>query len=248
MLSRVLLISSSVNRPADGPPQSNFHVSYHQDATPMSTYNIPKLIIGLVQAIWATSTLYRARGDQIDRYGYAAFGLTVTPYAFMSVLNIIANISNPVYPAVYLIRTPLMDEAETNGGLFQGEIKIESYEQPSTDTWQKMASNMAAEMGIGFLLSLIPLAIVGCLSHFKAQNSTPIERELTMSWLVVGILYGIYLYSAEYLSVLKFGHRYFYLFLRFLCVIFPSAVPTLGGMVVVGKMIHDFGICTLVNH
>lgn len=96
MLSRVLLISSSVNRPADGPPQSNFHVSYHQDATPMSTYNIPKLIIGLVQAIWATSTLYRARGDQIDRYGYAAFGLTVTPYAFMSVLNIIANISNPV--------------------------------------------------------------------------------------------------------------------------------------------------------
>ena len=44
------------------------------------TYNIPKVLVGLCQAIWGAITLYRSRGDQIDRYGIAAFGLSVAPY------------------------------------------------------------------------------------------------------------------------------------------------------------------------
>jgi hypothetical protein len=88
-----------------------------------STYNIPKLIISLVQAIWATVTIYRARGDQIEEYGYAAFGLTVIPYAFMSIMNIIANLLTPHYPAAYLLRTPLMDEAEEHDGKFPYVIR-----------------------------------------------------------------------------------------------------------------------------
>ncbi len=39
-------------------------------------YSPPKVIISFAQAIWATVTLYRARGDQVNRYGYAAFGVS----------------------------------------------------------------------------------------------------------------------------------------------------------------------------
>ena len=37
-----------------------------------SSYNVPKAIIAFVQTIYASITLYQARGDQIQRYGYAA--------------------------------------------------------------------------------------------------------------------------------------------------------------------------------
>jgi len=259
----------SVKRPADSPPQSN-HVFYNQDAKLVSTYNIPKLIISLVQAIWAISTLYQARGNQINQYGYAAFGLTVTPYAFMSVLNIIANILNPEYPAVYLIRTPLMDEAEINGGRFQGEIQIEPDSEPekSTALRQTITGNLPIEIEIGFLLGLIPLAIVGGLSHFQAQYSTQMERGFTMSWLVLGIIYGT---GSPYPAPAATKHRRarrerpihplqaiipWYQFKlsgarEFLFSVFNIFIPgaaTVGGMVVVGNMIGKFGICTLITH
>lgn len=90
-----------------------------------SSYNVPKLVVSLVQAVWATVTLYRARGDQIEQFGYAAFGLTVAPYAFMSVMNVIGSLLNPDYPAIFLVRTPTMDEAETkNGSFFASEVLI----------------------------------------------------------------------------------------------------------------------------
>ncbi len=74
--------------------------------TVASSSNLLQLVISIVQAIWAIVTIYRARGDQIAQYGYAAFGLTVAPYAFMSVMNLLANMSTPSYPAMFLIRTP----------------------------------------------------------------------------------------------------------------------------------------------
>jgi hypothetical protein len=46
-----------------------------------ASYNLPKAIIAVVQLIYATTTLYQARGNQVTIYGYAAFGLTVVSYA-----------------------------------------------------------------------------------------------------------------------------------------------------------------------
>ncbi len=87
-----------------------------------SSYNLPKLGISLMQAVWAIITLYRARADQIQTFGYAAFGLTVAPYAFMSIMNIIGSLLNQEYAAIFLIRTPLMGKAEPKGGFFLGEV------------------------------------------------------------------------------------------------------------------------------
>ena len=79
-------------------------------------YNAVKVIGALAQLLFAIATLYRSRGDQINRYGFAAFGLTVTPYAFMSVVNLVGNLMCPEYPAMYLIESKAMrdrrDEAE----------------------------------------------------------------------------------------------------------------------------------------
>ncbi|CAG5137535.1 uncharacterized protein ALTATR162_LOCUS139 [Alternaria atra] len=84
-----------------------------------ATYNIVKALIALVQSVYALTTLYRARGDQISQFGYAAFGLTVAPYAVMSITNLIGNLCRPEYPSLYMVESSIMDEARKRGGLFE---------------------------------------------------------------------------------------------------------------------------------
>jgi hypothetical protein len=85
-----------------------------------ATYSLVKALIALVQSGYAFSTLYRSRGDQIQQFGYAAFGLTVAPYAVMSVVNLLGNICRPEYPSLYLMENSIMDEARKRGGMFEG--------------------------------------------------------------------------------------------------------------------------------
>ncbi|RYP81204.1 hypothetical protein DL769_002096 [Monosporascus sp. CRB-8-3] len=68
-----------------------------------SNYNVLKILASIVQLLFGMSTLYRARGDQVDRFGYVAFGLTVAPYAWMSLLNLVGNLVSPQYPAKFLV-------------------------------------------------------------------------------------------------------------------------------------------------
>jgi hypothetical protein len=76
----------------------------------------------MVQVVYASVTLYRTRGDQLDRYGYAAFGLTVIPYIVMSMVNLLGNLLTPEYPNLYLVRSKEMTEAESQGGYFEATI------------------------------------------------------------------------------------------------------------------------------
>lgn len=86
-------------------------------------YNLPKGVIALFQTLYASATLYRARGDQIQRYGYAAFGLTVAPYLVMSIINLLGTMITPDYPCVYLVRSEIMDEAfRRQGAKFEGMV------------------------------------------------------------------------------------------------------------------------------
>jgi len=68
-------------------------------------YNWMKASVSLFQAIYSILTLYATRGDQVTRYGYAAFGLKVAPYALVSVVNLIAHLILPEYPTRYVIET-----------------------------------------------------------------------------------------------------------------------------------------------
>lgn len=76
-----------------------------------SNYNLVKTLVAFVQTLYAASTLYRARGNQIDTFGYAAFGLTVTPYIMMSIMNLCASLLCPEYTSMLLVESVDMREA-----------------------------------------------------------------------------------------------------------------------------------------
>ena len=86
------------------------------------SYTFTKSAIAVAQLIYASVTLYRARGDQIDQYGYAAFGLTVTPYIIMSFLNLVGQIATADYPTLYVVRSDTLEEAARHGGHFDGMV------------------------------------------------------------------------------------------------------------------------------
>ena len=79
-------------------------------------------VVGIAQVIFASITIYRARGDQIEKYGYAAYGLSVYPYLLMSVANLTKLGVCGRYPYAYVLRTATLVEAEKNGGVFSGAV------------------------------------------------------------------------------------------------------------------------------
>ena len=85
----------------------------HTSTTQLSSVNnFAKGLIAIFQTLYASFTLYRARGDQIHYYGYAAFGLTVVPYIVMSIINLASTILTPDYPVMYLVESEAMEEAK----------------------------------------------------------------------------------------------------------------------------------------
>ena len=78
--------------------------------------------VGIAQVIFASITIYRARGDQIEKYGYAAYGLSVYPYLLMSLANLIKLAVCGRYPYAYVLRTATLAEAVKDGGVFEGAV------------------------------------------------------------------------------------------------------------------------------
>jgi len=255
------------------PEISQFH---HSNPILPCSHNIPKLLVGLIQSIWAIITIYQARGDQVKQYGYAAFGLTVAPYATMSIINTIANLSTPEYPSIFVLRTQILTDLEQqNKACFNGALSVvknpESHDDQAEERklrrllagfgeWLDAVSfpdpTKPFNLGVfitcmSFFVSLIPLAIVGGLSGFHNGNSTQMERGFTMSWLILGIVYGIFLErlisgdperpTFELVSRRPNGATSALLF------VLVFATPVFGGMAMVGKMLHEFGVCTLLR-
>ena len=90
-------------------------LSFHDAST---NYSFPKAFIAIAQLVLASYTLYDSSGSQIDKYGYAAFGLTLTPYALMSLLNLAGALVTPSYPLLFIVHSSIMDEALRRGSRF----------------------------------------------------------------------------------------------------------------------------------
>jgi len=232
-----------------------------KELCPVTNYNVAKALFSLVQAVAGSITIYRARGDQIARYGYGAFGLSVVPYVFMSVVNIVASFLAPEYPAMYLVRTPDMTEAEKHGGEFSGIVAQVDTTTPTSagqDTINPMLflQYPLRSFIIWLVLVVSPLGIVGALSGFRTgYQGTSAQRGWIMSWLVVGSISSCFLLlfksffivdtepvekkqynRACWRSVIGDG---FILFL----LISPFWVPAIGGMVIVTQGLREYGIC-----
>jgi hypothetical protein len=107
-----------------------------------SSYNLAQVIVSLVQLISSSVTLYRARGDQLDQYGYAAFGLTVLPYVTMSIVNFFGNLVTPNYQAVYMVYSAELEEAKSRGGTFDGTVgKIVQLPQSAVEDVQSRTAS-----------------------------------------------------------------------------------------------------------
>ncbi|GAB1315901.1 hypothetical protein MFIFM68171_06111 [Madurella fahalii] len=81
-----------------------------------ATYSVIQPLAAVVQTASAGITLYRTRGDQIDRYGFTAFGLTVVPYLIMSIINFFAHIAIPKYRALFVVQSDIFEEAVARSG------------------------------------------------------------------------------------------------------------------------------------
>ncbi|KDQ51952.1 hypothetical protein JAAARDRAFT_210755 [Jaapia argillacea MUCL 33604] len=83
-----------------------------------------KMAISVAQLVYSCVTIYRTRGDQLDRYGYAAFGLSVFPYTFMSLANFVCVGLAGEYSSVYVLRTAIAKEVEGRGGTISGAVGV----------------------------------------------------------------------------------------------------------------------------
>jgi len=86
------------------------------------TLNPLKSIAAIAQLIAAVYVLWKARGKQLDTYGYAAYSLTVIPYALLSLLNLLVSLAIPEYPMLYLVRNTFLDKLEGEGHIFEGIV------------------------------------------------------------------------------------------------------------------------------
>ena len=130
MVNRYIRDVASSRRIHGLPPKKDFILErgYHLAVVPRSctvipesssdkiiistSYNPLSIIAAIFQALYASLTLYETRGDQLTRYGYAAFGLTVAPYLVMSIVNLFGCLATPTYDTMYLVRSKALGELE----------------------------------------------------------------------------------------------------------------------------------------
>lgn len=62
-----------------------------------------KIMISTLQSAYSSWSIYRVTLYQLDRFGYASFGLTVAPYAIMGFLNLLANLITPEFDEMALL-------------------------------------------------------------------------------------------------------------------------------------------------
>jgi hypothetical protein len=107
------------------------------------------------------------------------------------------------------------------------------------------------------LAAAVPVAIVAGFSRFRRGSSTYAQRVWTMSWLTFGILSGVdmrglsnLLENRVYINRVSragIGRYPRALYLALVC--FSSicySIPAVGGFVVVGQMISQYGVCTSI--
>lgn len=271
----------------------------------LSTSNtLLKNATAVAQLLFACFTLYRTRGDQVENYGYAAFGFTVIPYAIMSLINLTANLLTPEYPTLFMVYSDRMEKekiefdgtvgtivpkADTseNGrydtllfrgahwkrgccygdvqipqeyvGNSNGELRVE-YSRwgrhrtiPSFEKSQRIRNYIA--IAIGILAIVTPYVLISILSNgFQTGSiSTPLQRGFVMSWLVFGQLFGAWFGfmghddSTEGSPFSTWDANHINIYGGILILILLAVVtPAVGGFVVVGLMIKQFGSCVLV--
>lgn len=117
------------------------------------------------------------------------------------------------------------------------------------------------------LIAIIPLAIVGAFTGFETGSDVRVDRAWILAWLIVGSASAVLIRQVTVSMVSSRGGEYLRDFLIgrrgrsrrsrrplngdpqshwfiALFILFPLWIPAIGGMVVVGQMLREFGICS----
>ncbi|OCK93360.1 uncharacterized protein K441DRAFT_437013, partial [Cenococcum geophilum 1.58] len=156
-------------------------ISFSPDSISPS-YSLSHGLIAILQTISAFITLYLSRGNQLQHYGYAAFGLTVIPYLLISIVNLLSTILTPDYDKVYLIYSEIMREAVGQGGTFDGVVGLDSYPGNDSGLTRGILEFYGSFYGSIFIGS-IAIATIGGLTSFHRKESTRAQQAWTMTWL-----------------------------------------------------------------
>jgi len=115
------IVSTSGDRPPNNPNSpEKLETWFKQSQCEISSlHSIPKAFLALIQLISALPVIWQGRND---KRGYAAYQLTLIPYALMSFINILSSFLTPSYPTVYMIESTTMDEARCRGAQFEGTV------------------------------------------------------------------------------------------------------------------------------
>ncbi len=136
-------------------------------------HNVVKVLISLAQLIYAISTLYRTRGDQVTQYGYAAFGLTVAPYAWMTFINLLGNLMCPQYDAMFLVESKSLDQLRAQIGTAAAARRVKGTVGRLTDeSYTEYLESRYPRIHHKFRFSPMMTAIVGAVlpNYIPAAN------------------------------------------------------------------------------
>lgn len=114
----------SAQNPSNDKAIKNSSISTRKGSGISCSHNFLASLAGIGQLYFAVASIYKASINQIDTFGYAAYSLTVIPYALMTAVNLIALVITPDYPAVYMVESSIMVEARSRGGLFTGTVGV----------------------------------------------------------------------------------------------------------------------------
>ncbi|KAF4628106.1 hypothetical protein G7Y89_g10051 [Cudoniella acicularis] len=145
-----------------------------------SSYNLVGGLVSLGQTLYTSATLYQTQGDQINQYGFAAFGLTVAPFVMMSIINLMANCLAPSYPALYMVETSVMLEAKGREGCqIVGEVaKLKEALDTDRDSsegreWVPSATFEKSSDNDDLFINIVLCIRTGSLDH-SAQQTIPL--------------------------------------------------------------------------
>ena len=120
---------------------------YRKALTISSSASILQSIVAIFQVIYTSFTLYKTRGDQLNRYGYAAFGLTIIPYIIISFLNLVGNLSTP-NSTLYLVGSPKVEEAKVREGSVIDRVRKRRHFLPSVPRSKQLAESHTEDLNI----------------------------------------------------------------------------------------------------
>lgn len=220
--------------------------------------------------------MYQSRGDQVDRYGYSAFGLTVAPYAWMSFVNLCANLMCPEYPSMYLVESEAMtklldDPKRKHKPFFDGVVGrlTKSSDQEMTaeiakhaqDSFGRKRHPLWTRTKIFFrsivftgLAAVVPIAIIGSISRFQSgSHSTAMQQVSVSLWLLYGVYFGVLssliLRAFEERPILNTWamSRRSKIARPLVVLTFLLSFNAVFGFIHVGQMIVAYGVCVPVS-